>query len=106
MLEDSDLEDILGDGEVEDDLDDDLEDGGEEVGDELSSDYAISDQGVRALSGERGGALMRPKMLGSAVHLEGGVDLIQGQEKKIRGGATVVRITIEFANGRKLYVLP
>jgi hypothetical protein len=108
------LEDILDD-DLDDDLEDDLEDGGDEVGadegdlsdDELAEDYAISDQNVRALSGERGGALMRPTILGSAVHLDGTPEESSGSlEKLLRGGAAIKVIIVQFANGRKLYIKP
>lgn len=93
---DDDLEDdILEEG---DELDDDLEDG------ELEADYAVSDQNVRALSGERGAALDRPTILGSAVRLEDGGQ--ESLEKLLRGGAAIKLITITFANGRKLYIKP
>jgi hypothetical protein len=108
---DADLMDDLDD-DLEDDLDDDLEedmsleDGGDEVSsdsddlsdDELSADYAISDQGIRALSGDRGAAVDQPTILGDVVS----ADL----EKKLAGGSKIVRITILFANGRKLHVTP
>lgn len=95
-----DLDDLDDDLESElegDVLDDDLS------GDELGEDYAISDQNVRALSGERGAALMRPTVLGSAVPLEDGGSSL---EKLLRGGAEVTRITVHFANGRKLHIKP
>jgi hypothetical protein len=102
-----DLDDDLED-DIEDELEEDLslEDGGDEVSadsddlsdEELAADYAVSDQGVRALSGDRGAALDRPTLLG---------DVIEGElEKKLSGGAKIVRITIHFANGRKLHVTP
>jgi hypothetical protein len=111
MSWDSDIMDDLDD-DLEDDLDDDLEedmsleDGGDEVSadsddlsdDELSADYAISDQGIRALSGDRGAAVDQPKLLG---------DVISGElEKKLAGGSKIVRITIQFASGRKLHITP
>jgi hypothetical protein len=107
-----DLEDDLEDGDLDDDLDDDLEDdmsledGGDEVSadsddlsdDELSADYAISDRGIQALSADRGAALDQPKLLG---------DVISGElEKKLAGGSKIVRISVHFANGRKLHITP
>lgn len=106
-----DLEDELEDGDdLEEDLDDDidmsLDDGGDEVSgdddqlseDEIAADYAIAEPGVRALSAERGAAMHPAKILGevSAASLE----------KKLAGGAAIVRIVVHFANGRKLYLTP
>lgn len=104
----SDLEDdILGDDDLDDDLEADDLDEGDGDSAELGEDYAISDQNVRALSGERGAALMRPTVLGSAVHLDGvPSDSAQSLEKLLRGGSSIKLITIQFANGRKLYIKP
>jgi hypothetical protein len=106
---DSDIMDDLDDDleDTEDDLDDDmsLEDGGDEVSgddeqlseEELSADYAVSDQGVRALSADRGAAMHQAKILG-----EVGGEL----EKKLSGGSAIKVIVVHFANGRKLYLTP
>jgi hypothetical protein len=96
----------------DDDLDlgdDEDEDGGEELsgdddeGEEVGIDYAVSDRGVQVLSGERGAALMRPE-LSSAVRLDGMPS--KANEKKLSGDADIVRITVHFANGRKLHITP
>jgi len=101
--------------DLDDILDDDLlDDGGDELGSddddlsdgELSEDYAVSDQNVRALSGERGAALMRPKILGSAVHLDDVPQPSGTLEKLLRGEAEITRITVCFANGRKVHIRP
>lgn len=106
-----DLEDELESDDLDDDLEDDVEDmslddGGEEVSgddddqlseDELSADYAVSDQGVRALSADRGAAMHQAKILG---------EVSNSLEKKLSGGSAIVRIVVHFANGRKLYLTP
>jgi hypothetical protein len=101
---DSDIMDDLDDDleDTEDDLDDDmsLEDGGDDEQlseEELSADYAVSDQGVRALSADRGAAMHQAKILG-----EVGGEL----EKKLSGGSAIKVIVVHFANGRKLYLTP
>jgi hypothetical protein len=110
------------DNEISDDLDDDLEDveyldddvedmtlddGGDEIigddeqlsDDEIAADYAVSDQGVRARSADRGAAMHEATILGT-------VASDHKLEKKLAGGADVVRIVVHFANGRKLYITP
>jgi len=102
-LEDE-LDDDLEDGELDDDLS--LEDGGDEVSgddeqlsdDELSADYAVSDQGVRARSADRGAAMHEARILGE----DSGGSL----EKKLSGGSKIVKVIVIFANGRKLHLTP
>lgn len=106
---DDDLDDDLEDDELSDEVEDmSLEDGGDELSSddeqlseaELAADYAISDQGVRALSGDRGAALDQPKLLGEVLAKSSPL------EKKLSGESPIVRVVIHFANGRKLYLTP
>jgi len=92
-------DDLEGDGDyIDDDLEDELEGG------ELGIDYNVADQDVRALSAARDGVLMRPKILGSAVHLDGTDTAPNNTEHKhkVQHNGTVVRIEVYYSNGRKL----
>ncbi len=115
---DGDIMDDLDD-DLDDDLEDELEDGDlEDGGDELSGDddhleaqevgvdYAVSDHDVQALSADRGAALMRPKILGSAVHLDGLPRRNPDLTKIFRGQADIAQIEITFVGGRKLVIKP